>query len=252
MENKVDIKVGSSQFNKQTYFDVLSMLSSGAIPFTALASSLGGKDWMKLLSIDSFPQFLVNNLMIASKGYSYDSLFNHWYIKGRESSYGPFSLIQLLEFYHQNRLHSQDFIRHSSFSSWLKLEHSSPFKDGGLATLLECKEIAQVISRRRHPRISYTNEVFVSTRAELYRGVTWSLSNSGLGLVTDESTSMELNHRVNIIVNSNNEHGAVQVKGQVVNIKKETNYERVAIEFDQENPFLTDFILKRVPSVPRP
>ncbi len=249
MEKKCDIQVGRSLHSDQSYLDVLSQLSSGAIPFVAKASLPGEKDWVPLLDFQDFSQFLVGKLMLASNGYSYESLFNHWYVKDGSRSFGPFSLIQMLEFYQQKRLHLDNLIRHSSFESWLELAKAHPFSEGALEALINNEPIKNVISRRRNPRIPYTNEVFLSSRAELYRGVTWSLSCQGLGLVTDGTTDIELDHKVNIIVNSNNEHGAVQVKGRVVNIRKETNYERVAVEFDDQNDFLKDFIQKRVPKL---
>ena len=242
-----DIKAGRTLYGDQTFTDILSMLSSGVVPFNSKLADAGSNQWEDLLKYQGFPDYLVGKLMLASNGYSYDSLFNHWYIKDGDRSFGPFSLLQMLEFFQQSRLHLDNLIRHSSSSGWESFGKSGPFAVQSLEQLMDCDSIKNLISRRQHPRIPYTNEVFVSSRAELYRGVSWSLSSRGMGLVTDESTKIEADHRVNIIVNSNNEHGSVQVKGRVVNIKKEVNYERVAVEFDEENEFLNGFIQQRIP-----
>ncbi len=223
------------------------MLSSGVLPFNSLASDLGQNQWVDLLKFKDFGVFLSRKLMLASNGYSYDSLFNHWYVKDGERSFGPFSLIQMLEFFHQKRLHVDNLIRHPSEERWAPLGECGPFAVKSLEKLLDCQAVKSIFARRKLPRIPYDNEVFISAAAELYRGVTWSLSAKGLGLVTDQSTVINLGQRVNIIINSNHEHGAVQVKGRVVNLKKEINYERVAVEFDQENEFLNQFIDQRVP-----
>ena len=112
---------------------------------------------------------------------------------------------------------------------------------------MDCGLINPIVTHRRHPRIKYDNEVFISANGELYRGVTWSLSSGGLGLVTDQATSMNYNNLVNVIINSNNEHGSVQIRGKVVNIRKEINYERIALEFENESDMLNSYIQKRVP-----
>lgn len=247
MKNLCDVKMGHTQFGGQTYQDILGMLSSGVITFNSLASEVGQNQWVDLITYKDFGTFLANKLMLASNGYSYDSLFNHWYVKDGERSYGPFSLIQMLEFYHQNRLHLENLIRHPSSELWTALGDTGPFEAKSLEKLLSSPDLKSIIERRKTPRIPYDNEVFISAAAELYRGVTWSLSAKGVGLVTDQSTVIGLGQKVNIIINANHEHGAVQVKGTVVNLKKEVNYERVAVEFDQENEFLNQFIDQRVP-----
>lgn len=239
--------MGRTLYKGQTYGEILSMLSSGVLPFNSLASQVGQNLWTDLIQYSDFGFFLANKLMLAANGYSYDSLFNHWYIKDGDRSFGPFSLIQMLEFFYQKRLHLDNLVRHPSFEKWETFGKSGPFEVESLDKLIHCVPIQQIIGRRKNPRIQYDNEAFISTSAELYRGVTWSLSAKGLGLVTDQATIMELDQRVNIIINSNNEHGAVQVKGKIVNLKKEVNYERVAIEFDQENEFLNQYIDQRIP-----
>ena len=244
-----DLKMGRTKYGEKTYLEVLGMLSSGVVPFNSFLSEPGKDQWTELLKYNAFSEYLVGKLMLAANGYSYDSLFNHWYIKDGQRSFGPFSLIQMLEFYQQNRIHLDNLIRHSTYNQWEAFGQSGPFSQESLEKLIANPDIKNIITRRKHPRINYTNEVFISSRAELYRGVTWSLSSLGLGLVTDQATLLEQNHRVNIIVNSNNDHGAVQVKGRVVNVKKETNYERVAIQFDEANDFLDQYIQRRVPNL---
>ena len=242
-----DIKVGRTLYRGQSYNDILSMLSSGVLSFDSLASEVDKNQWSDLLKFNDLAPYLTSKLMLASNGYSHESLFNHWYVKDGERSFGPFSLLQMLEFFQQQRLHLDSLVRHSSGEGWSVFSDSGPFATKSLKQLLSCAEIKKIITRRKQPRIRYDNEVFLSAAAELYRGITWSLSSQGLGLVTDQSTQLNLNNRVNIIINSNNEHGAVQVKGRVVNIKKEINYERVAIELDEENEFLNQFIDQRIP-----
>ncbi len=241
--------MGHTLFGGQSYQDILGMLSSGALPFNSLASPVGLNQWTDLMAFQDFGQFLASKLMLASTGYSHDSLFNHWYIKDGERSFGPFSMLQMLEFYQQKRLHLNNLVRHPSSETWSLFTETGPFAEQSLEKLLATPELKAIYGRRKLPRVSYDNEVFLSAAGELYRGISWSLSCKGLGLVTDQSTIIELGHRVNIIINANHEHGAVQVKGKVVNLKKETNYERVAIEFDQENEFLNQFVAQRVPSV---
>jgi hypothetical protein len=153
----------------------------------------------------------------------------------------------MLEFYQQQRLCDDTFVRHPSLPNWLTFAECGPFQGESRKALMSCPLIHHIITRRKTPRIPYDNEVFVSAAGELYRGISWSLSAGGLGFVTDQSTLIETGQRLNILINANYDHGAFQVKGRVVNLKKETNYERVAIEFDQSNDFIDQFIANRVP-----
>lgn len=247
VEIKCDIKFGRTVYRGITYTDIVAMLSSGMIHFGSEASELSLAQWTPLLKFNDFSKFISHKLLIASNSHSYDSLFNHWYIKDGSRHFGPFSLLQMLEFFHQDRLELENLVRHPSFSNWEKFGESGPFELKSLEQLLSSEELKEVITRRKHPRIKYDNEVFISAQGDLYRGVSWSLSTGGLGIVTDESTAMKLNDRVNVIINSNNDHGSVQVKGKIVNLKKEMNCERIALEFENENEFLNNFIHQRVP-----
>ncbi len=247
MSKICDVKKGGTFYRGQNYNQILSMLSSGILPFDSFVTQSGHDHWVELLKFNDFGQFLAGKLLLAANGYSFDSLFNHWYIKDGERSFGPFSLIQMLEFYNQKRIQLDNLVRHPSSTVWETFGTCGPFEMKSLEQLMACAPINHIISRRKHPRIRYDNEVFLSSDAALYRGVTWSLSARGLGIVTDQATSIHMGQNLNIIINANNDHGAVQVKGKVVNLRKETNYERVAIEFDLENESLNQYIDQRVP-----
>ena len=231
----------------QNKMELVNLLSQGEVDFSVFLSLSGAKEFQPILNLTSFRDFLLPKIKVASNGYSHDSLFNHWYVKDGSDHFGPFSMLQMLEFFQQKRLHLDNLVRHPSHKEWKAFSTARPFNQESRTALLKDPEVMSLVSRRRHPRIKYDNEVFISANGELYRGITWSLSIGGVGLVTDESTTMSMNCPVNIIINSNNEHGSVQVKAKVVNIRKEANYERVALEFHGENEFLKTYVQKRVP-----
>ena len=103
-EKKCDIKHDGRLYREMRHLDITSMLSSGLISFNAEASPLDLDQWQPLLSYEDFGPYIADKLRLASNGYSYDSLFNHWYIKGEESNFGPFSLLEMLEFLQQDRI----------------------------------------------------------------------------------------------------------------------------------------------------
>jgi hypothetical protein len=247
VDKKCDLKYGRMLYRGVSYNEIISMLSSGMIAFNSEISLAEKPPWQPLLQFNDFPSFVTHKLLIAANSHSYDSLFNHWYVKDRDNSFGPFSLLQMLEFFIQNRIELEHLIRHSSFSDWEKMGQSGPFELKSLENLLSCQPINNIISRRRHPRVKYDNEVFISSGGELYRGVSWSLSTGGLGIVTDQSTKIQLDDKVNVIINSNQEHGAVQIKGRIVSLQKEMNFERVAMQFETKNDFLDRYIDSRIP-----
>jgi hypothetical protein len=249
LNQSCDIKLGKNLFKGQSFHDILSLLSDGTLTFLAQAADAGTKEWVNLLQYNDFGQYTVNKLMLVANTHSHESFFNHWHIKDGERSFGPFSFLQMLEFIEQKRLHLDNLIRHPRFSQWEPVALTTLFSEESLRELMSCEPLHRIVCRRKTPRVQYDNEAFLSASGELYRGVTWSLSVKGMGIVTDQTTKLEEGNRVNIIINSNNDHGSVQVKGVVVNLRDEVNYQRVAIEFDQENEFLNQYLEKRIPKL---
>lgn len=245
---KCNLLFGRSTYSQLSYSEVAQMLASGQVDFTARARGSTSEPYSPLLQYSDFSQFMIHYLKVASHSHSYDSFFNHWYVRGpKVDNFGPFSFLQMLEFFHQDRIGLQTLVRHPSFSGWEPFERSGPFNFKSLEQILKSKSIYNIISRRRHPRISYNTEVFISGCGELYRGTSWTLSSGGIGLITEQQTTFHLNDRLNIILNGNIEHGAIQAKARVVNIKKEHNFERLALEFENPNESLDEYIGKRVP-----
>lgn len=247
LNHRCDVKIGKNYFYGQSFVDILKLLSSGDIDFSAVASIQDRKRYKPIMMYPDFSPFITKKLMLASNGYSHDSLFNHWYVKEENMSYGPFSLLQMLEFYYRKRVLLHHPVRHATFETWCEFNQAGPFMEESRKALLASEEIKEVVARRQQPRIRYENEVFLSGGGSLYRGIAWSLSTGGMGLVTDEATDMNFDSQVNLIINSNNEHGSIQIKGRVVNIKKEVNYERIALEFATENELLNEYIGRRIP-----
>lgn len=247
MNKPYDVLVGRAIYRNKDFAEIIMMLSRGEVHFAGQLRSLRGSHWVPMLSFENFADFAVHKLMIAASGRSHHSFFNHWYLQSMETHLGPFSILQVLEFVQQKRLSPHQLVRHPNMDEWMALSLAPLFKEGGLEELLNCGAVQNIIGRRKHPRISYDNEVFISSKGSLYRGVSWSLSSGGVGVVTDDSTLMDMHDSVNVIINSNNHHGSVQMKGRVVDLKKEMNCEKVALKFDNQNEFLNQFLQTRVP-----
>lgn len=245
---KCDVRCGREIHRGIEFTDVMAKLSSGILAFHSEACVPGSENWVALMQFPDFCPFIASKLKLAATGLTTESLFNNWFVKDRQSSLGPFSLLQMLEFHNQKRIRLGTMIHHSTMQDWEAFGTLNPFDAKSLASMLAQPEIIDLITRRKHPRIRYSNEVFLSTHGDLYRGVTFSLSHGGLGVLTDVITNIELNDRVNVMINSNTDHGSVQVKGRIVNLKKEQNFERLALEFDGQNEFLTQFLENRIPS----
>ena len=248
VEKKCDLRSGRTEYLSTTYDEIVTMLSSGVITFYSEVRSGEGASWVSLLSFQDFPKYIGHKLRIATAKRTHDSLFTHWYLKDGERRFGPFSVLQILEFFCQSRIDLDQLVRHPSFSHWEALGTSSLFEVRSLGELLACETIRSLVSRRKQPRIEYDNEVFVSVRAELLQGVCYSLSSGGLGVLISDEALIKMGDLVNVIINANSDHGAVQVKGRVVSLRKEMNKVRLALEFENENQFLNLYISQRIPS----
>jgi hypothetical protein len=204
--------------------------------------------WIPALSDQQVVQMLVRQMMLASHSMNDGSIFADWYIKVRDRSFGPFPILQLLEFYQQGRVDELTLVTHPLREArWQTLGQVHPFTKSSFSQLMSCKEITAIASRRKAPRVNFSGEVFMSNNGDLYRGVCWSLSQGGLGVLSDKSTNMSVGDRVNMIINSSVDHGAVQVKGHVVSLAKEGNYDRVALQFEEESPCIGSYLNQRLP-----
>ncbi len=247
VEEYYDIRFERQYYTQLSSQRIIELLSSGIINFSTEVKTPQG-DWVSFLKIEPILEKLLKNLMLFSSTNSTTSLFGNWYVKGIHSTWGPFSLLQMLEFYMQKRVMDDSLIHHFKFEDWSLLTDTPLFVPASLGVVLKEPTIREVVSRRKNPRIDYNNEVFVSCHGDLFRGLSVSLSLGGLGIITDHLTTMNINDPVNIIINSNNEHGAIQLKGRVVSSLKSVNFERMAIEFVGRNEFLKNYIEQRVPS----
>lgn len=246
-EFRCDVRSGRDIYRGIDFTDAVAKLSSGIVTFHADACEPRSEKWAPLLLYPDFAPYIASKLKLAATGIANDSLFNNWFVKDKQSSLGPFSLLQMLEFQSQKRIRLGTMIHHPTLQDWEVFGAFNPFDGRSLSLIMSQPSITDLITRRKHPRIRYSNEVFLSAQGDLYRGVSFSLSQGGLGVLTDVATNIELNDRVNVIINSNSDHGSVQVKGRIVNLKKEQNFERLALQFDNENEFLTTFLDNRIP-----
>ena len=228
-----DLKAGEVTYEGMSLLTVLHNLSKGHFEFDAQIKTAGLETWQPILTNPQVTDGLLRQLMLANHSLSKGSLFNNWFLDDAKVNLGPFSLVQMLEFYKQKRIHLDSIVSHPMIEGWQPLGKNKPFTEKSLNCLLACEPLNKIISRRRTPRIPFNSEVFLSNQGNLYRGVSWSLSEGGLGVLTDETTTIHPGERVNVIINGNGEHSAIQVKGQIVSLQKEQNYDRLALEFDK-------------------
>jgi len=242
-----DLRVGDIAYEEMSLLTVLHNLSKGHFDFNAQVKTAELGTWQPLLENLQVTNALLRQLLLANHSLSNGSLFNSWYLRGSSANLGPFSLVQMLEFYKQKRIHLDSLANHSLNGDWQPLGQNKPFTENSLPCLLACEPLNQIISRRRTPRIPFNSEVFLSNQGNLYRGVSWSLSEGGLGVLTDETTAIDSGEMVNIIINGNGEHSAIQVKGHIVSLQKEQNYDRLALEFETASSKLNEYISQRLP-----
>ncbi len=243
----LDVKVADVIYEGMSLLTVLHNLSKGNFDFNAEVRNTTEETWHPLLENQVVTESIMRQLMLATHSLSKSSLFNDWHLKDSKVNLGPFSLVQMLEFYQQKRIHIESLVNHPLIEGWRTLGQCKPFTEASLGPLLSCKPLKQIISRRRTPRISFNSEVFISNQGDLYRGVSWSLSEGGLGVLTDKTTMILPGEKVNVIINGNGEHSAIQVKGHIVSLQKEQNYDRLALEFEKTSSQLNDYISLRLP-----
>lgn len=244
-----DFKVGDLTYESMSLLTILHNLSKGHFDFNGEVRTTKEETWQPLLENQVVTEYILRQMMLATHSLSKSSLFNDWSLQDSKINLGPFSLVQMLEFYLQKRIDSDSLVSHPLIEDWQALGQCKPFTEASLSSLLACKPLNQIISRRRTPRISFNSEVFISNQGDLYRGVSWSLSEGGLGVLTDNSTAIHPGEKVNVIINGNGEHRAIQVKGHIVSLEKEQNYDRLALEFDASSSQLNEYIGLRLPGL---
>ncbi len=247
VNNRCHVKVGQTLLGEKSFSEILLMLSSGVIDFNTKIRLSHEDRWAFMLNHQPLALYTADKLMLASTGSERSSLFTNWYVRGGQTPFGPFSLLQMLEFYVQKRLYKDNRVRHSMCDAWAPFGESGPFAGKSLDQLLGCEPLRNIITRRKTPRIKYTREVFISAGGDLYEGTSSNLSLQGLGVVVEHATSLVPGQTVNAIIKASHGQGSVQVKGRVVNLNKQGHYERFAIQFQKSNERLTRHLALHVP-----
>lgn len=242
-----DIRCDERVWSRQSITQVLDLLSRGMIHFSSVTLDVQ-KQPTPLFDDPAVADLILRQLFLAGASGETNSVFSNWLVKGEKGDYGPFSLLQILEFYKQKRISEHSLLYHSLLTDWQAMGEIDILQTKSLLALLNHSYYKDRIGRRAHPRIAYNNEVFLSSAGELYRGVCVTVSEGGVGIVTDQLTQMQVGNQVNLIINSNAEHATIQLKGTVVSVVKSMNFEKVAIQFNEVHPDLKNYIDQKLPT----
>lgn len=245
-DEKLLVRCVEKEYGRNNLSEILSKVSSGNIPFYASVLAPYSEKWIPLAKHQELSQRIVQSLK-STNHFEGQGILGNWFVHSSENSFGPFSLVQMIELYQQNNLHTESLIRHPQLKNWVPLSEVKPFDDRSIKSLFEYPGMREIFTRRKSPRVQYSNDVCVSIEGDLFSGVSLSLSTRGIGVLLDEKTNMRVKDKLNLLIDQNSEHGRVQSKCEVVSLNRFNGQDRLGLVFAQEIEALTEYVEKRVP-----
>ncbi|MCJ8277330.1 MAG: DUF4339 domain-containing protein [Bdellovibrionales bacterium] len=250
MEKEFLVRFDKKKFGKISQEELCVAISLGQIPFYSQVSSIDQKKWKPLHKEIFLAQIISQQIKSPTHKTSEGSIYGNWFVKNGDSSFGPFSLVQMIELCQQNNLVADSLVRHSSLKGWETLSQTKPFDDKSVKSLFKYPDLSKVFTQRKSPRVYYSNSVCLTrNRDELYSGMSLSLSKKGIGIILDEKANVKVKEKLNLIINRNSEHGMIQSKCEVVSFNQCDGQDRLGLVFDQEIEPLTEYIERRVPLI---
>ena len=242
------MRKGETQLPAINSFEVLSSLQNHSLPCNVQVYQ-ENESWIRLPHHAVLGPLIEESLRNAQneKNHPKSSIFMHWYVADGACKYGPFSLVQMVEYMQQRRVGYGDLVYHPNYFVWKRLSEMPPFADANVKALFDFADLSPAFTQRKYPRVKYDNSVLIFDNNAFYSGYAWSLSRKGLGVVVNKQTPFQLEDNLNIHIQSNDEHGAVKAKARVVSRHVKGGLEKFGLMFEQEIEALSEYIDRLIP-----
>ena len=242
------VRKGSQQLGPLSPKQILQQLKNSELGFDIQVFDKKSTHWGALARHDSLAGMISKELREAkntrreSKSY-----FSNWFIADGANKYGPFTLLQMVQYLQMKRLSYEDLVYHPNYHVWRRVSDLTPFRLNNIKALFQFTQLRPMFIARQNPRVKYENRVLVYDENAFYNGATWSLSRRGIGVILDKNTPFKVGSELQLHINRRDEHGAVQMKCKVVSRQTEKKGERLGLIFRQEVDSINEYIETIVP-----
>ncbi|MEM7647041.1 MAG: PilZ domain-containing protein, partial [Pseudomonadota bacterium] len=198
--------------------DIVEGLGTGKIQFSSEVQLEGDGKWYRIFEQGQLAEAVAEKLLRPAPTFNYNSLFSHWVIKNNTSPRGYFTLIEIVKLYQEKVITGESQLRHPMLSDWQSFQDIGIFSKMNLQALYHFTSLREIFADRRFPRFSTQQRVQVMAEESVIEGLTWSLSEGGIGFLTDESTHLAPGDFVAMTIFAANGEETIEAQGEVINV----------------------------------
>ena len=247
-DNKYSIRKDEQELGPYSASKIITKLQRAEMPFDVQVFDVDSSLWVALSRHEVLGPAVTEALRDTNEiRKNPDSIFGHWHIADGHTRFGPFSLLQMIQFLQQKRLGYEDLVYHRLGQTWLKVAATNTFKDSNVKALFNFPLLRPMFKLRQNTRVNYNNKVLVYDENAFYNGIAWSLSAQGVGIELEKNSPFKMGSRIQIHINRHVKHSAIQASCRVVSRHVTRNGERLGLAFDHKVDALREYIESLVP-----
>jgi hypothetical protein len=169
-----------------------------------------------------------------------------WFVQKQTHRFGPLNFAGVIQGLQDKTIFEYDFIWHEGMDKWTRIAEHSDFAQDKVRALYESSSLKGFV-QRRHPRLTYMNEVMVHDDRRLWVGQTFQASAGGTGILL-ENPGFTLGQVVKLHFASHDGLAAFNVSAEIVNKRfiKENKGKRTAVPYGVKFMEMNDELLNQI------
>jgi hypothetical protein len=136
-----------------------------------------------------------------------------WFVQKESHRFGPLTSLNVVKALQEKTVFDFEFIWQEGMTDWVRIAEHPAFTIDKIRTL--ATEQKDIFIARKHPRITFMNEVMVHDHHSLWMGQAFQGSEGGSGLII-QNAALHLGQIVNLHFASHDGLNAFNVSGEIV------------------------------------
>jgi hypothetical protein len=141
------------------------------------------------------------------------SVLESWFVQKESHRFGPLTSLNVIKALQEKTVFDFEFIWQEGMSDWVRIAEHPEFTLEKIRTLASQKK--DIFIERKHPRITFMNEVMIHDNHSLWMGQAFQGSEGGSGLII-QNAALHLGQIVNLHFASHDGLNAFNVSGEIV------------------------------------
>jgi hypothetical protein len=115
---------------------------------------------------------------------------DEWFVLKGKNRYGPYPYAEMIKMLQDKIIFEFDYTWRQGLSNWLRLAEVEEFAADRVRTMIHelgKSSVAEVFSKRKHPRSSYECPVVIHDNTRVWKGKSIEVSEGGAGLIMENA-----------------------------------------------------------------